>query len=62
MSELKPCPFCGGSAVLLPHRFSDGFVCCGIVCRVCSARTSHFYATEKEAIEAWNRRFNDETD
>ena len=71
-NELKPCPFCGGEAVLY-HQSSkytehDGdFVYCF---RGCGGRTKLFECyngtvkthkeTEQEAIAAWNRRANDE--
>ena len=54
MVELKPCPFCGGTAVLekmgWPHH---------VFCIKCGAKTtSGKYAEEgeQEAIEKWNRR------
>lgn len=60
MSEqLKRCPFCGGDAVLVkggyglfnpvPHDFA-------VKCTDCGASTMRFSASEKGAIEAWNRR------
>lgn len=60
MSELKPCPFCGGEARLLLNakrkiygkdEYRIGVVAC---CSVCEA--SMFYVSEKLATEAWNRR------
>lgn len=58
-NELKPCPFCGGEAIIhkraydnrggLPHDFT-------VYCDKCHASVRHYYPTEKEAIEAWNRR------
>ena len=72
-TRLKPCPFCGGEAVLY-HQSSkytdyDGdYVYCF---RGCGSRTKLFECyngtgkthedTEKEAIEAWNRRADDGT-
>ena len=68
MIELKPCPFCGGQAEerylkrkMLFARFvfpySTHFVY--IRCAGCAA-TSEVKWTREEAIEAWNRRANDE--
>ena len=70
-TKLKPCPFCGGAAVLY-HQSSkytdhDGdYVYCF---RGCGSRTKLFVCydgtgkthndTEKEAIQAWNRRADD---
>ena len=63
--ELKPCPFCGSEAVIIPtSRCSGRIVCIGD----CGIRTGKFWdepMTEPEenqakwrdlAIEAWNRR------
>lgn len=60
MVDLKRCPFCGGEARLLLNakrkiygkdEYRTGVVAC---CNVCEARM--FYGSEKLAIEAWNRR------
>lgn len=58
MSEIKPCPFCGGAAMNLSHSSCD---CCGkkytgiVGCTHCNAEVSH-YDTDEQAIEAWNKR------
>lgn len=49
MSELKPCPFCGGEAKLYSGRIKYVF------CKECFA-TNEDVKTESEAIEAWNTR------
>lgn len=71
--ELKPCPFCGGKAIIKAVTKSYGFtIWCA--CK-CGARTEGFCPdTSKEddtmenieeytkrAIKSWNRRTNDET-
>lgn len=71
--ELKPCPFCGGPAVLeRNHRAFIGGVTSRVAyvrCRRCNARsgrfelrdfgaTSHSKEANAKAIEAWNRRAN----
>ena len=65
MNELKPCPFCGGNAALYvaPNKGVEAF------CYSCNARSGTKYTTEnrsfsvavQSAIEAWNRRTQNET-
>ena len=57
MDKLKPCPFCGGKAYVRTHIYYGGFshTYC-VQCHICGAQGSQFYDTEKDAIEAWNRR------
>ena len=62
--ELKPCPFCGGKAVI---HVNDGV---RVICTVCGAMTQVLvdtYAQGKptggsvgRVIELWNRRVSDE--
>ena len=61
MEELKPCPFCGGKAVLKKVATGigqDGYWyyvrCASINCTVHVSTCSR--PTEKEAVEIWNRR------
>lgn len=63
-SGLRKCPFCGGEARLIRNarrkiygkdEYRVGVVAC---CDVCEARM--FYGSEKLAIEAWNRRAENE--
>ena len=68
MIELKPCPLCGGKAVL----YADNGVC--VICKRCGAQTqtmhdcvdAHIivYTVCDGAVEAvigrWNRRTTDE--
>lgn len=62
MDKLKPCPFCGGSAniaVMKKTVRSRYTVSCANSFCIANALSSPFathYLTEKEAIEAWNRR------
>lgn len=59
MAELKPCPFCGGKAIL-NHGLS-GTQFSYVHCTRCFAKTSDYYistahSSDRKAIEAWNRR------
>ena len=57
--ELKPCPFCGGEAVLRTSVFfkHDAYV----RCKKCGAKSMSYPSASAEdarlrTIEAWNRR------
>ena len=67
-NELKPCPFCGGEAVLRNETEMVGFGSCDdiyfVKCVICEAQGSKFGVwagknRKEKAIEAWNRRAND---
>jgi len=53
MDKLKPCPFCGGEGCVQVNGLTNTY---GVVCLDCFAETQPFWQTEKEAIDAWNRR------
>lgn len=55
MTELKPCPFCGGEAEVLTAESMNGGYLFGIMCNDCRSR-GDVYNTEAEATEAWNTR------
>lgn len=58
MSELLPCPFCGGEAYSEPFTIGDGWYVSDdyqVICGVCGT-FSKVYQNEKEAIKAWNSR------
>jgi len=55
MTELKPCPFCGGEAETLTAESMYGGYLFSIMCNDCCSR-GDIYDTEAEAIEAWNTR------
>ena len=49
--ELKPCPFCGGTAE--SRKYESDFFC---QCIQCFGSTCGDYQSEQESISAWNRR------
>ena len=64
-TELKPCPFCGGDAVLEPLNTRKGYeatIQCNGHCILYMSTIT--YDTEEEAVEAvvnaWNRRSDNE--
>ena len=57
MTELKPCPFCGGKANLA-QTVRTGFWY--IICRNCDIATLQYSSAEK-ARRVWNRRANDDS-
>lgn len=63
MKLLKPCPFCGGIAYVMRLKQSVSpryFVACGNSAeRYIAAEHwvfGRFFSTQEEAVEAWNRR------
>ncbi|MDR3845708.1 MAG: Lar family restriction alleviation protein [Eggerthellaceae bacterium] len=61
MTELKPCPFCGGEAKIRMYRtFIDEYHGIGtkyyVECSECLVNRHLGKLTENEAIEAWNTR------
>lgn len=59
--DLKPCPFCGGTASMrITFTPGEAFwyqVCCK---NDCWQGATDFYLTEEKAVKAWNRMYNDE--
>ena len=55
MAKLKMCPFCNGKAEVIETFDEDGDRWQEVECQRCYARTTG-WATEDEAIDAWNRR------
>ena len=65
MDRLKPCPFCGGEA-LLSHD-QAGIGASYVRCEKCWLESIRFIrsfeiASDDRAVEYWNRRVNDEAD
>lgn len=66
MTELKPCPFCGGEAKIQHEysRESGDWYAVDCLNKKCPMEivivTTGWRPTEAEAVEAWNRRANDD--
>lgn len=59
---LKPCPFCGSEAVMkaarhVPHGYEYTPTC---TVKSCAGRIAKKWLRKKDAIEAWNRRADNE--
>ena len=52
MSKRKPCPFCGGTAVISNNENGKHFICCNN----CECYLDKEFKSKEEAIEAWNTR------
>lgn len=70
MPVLKPCPFCGSRPVLqsdirYPRPECEPRTAYEVVCKnwdcIIGYVDDHYKLTAREAIEAWNRRADDET-
>lgn len=60
MTELKPCPFCGGEAII--EQDEDWYWEWTVSCRNedCVCYEGRSYETEEEAVAVWNRRGGEE--
>ena len=56
MTELKPCPFCGGKAELITEYLVIGLAVTKVQCTSCESSTA--LTNRKKAIAIWNRRVN----
>ena len=61
MEELKPCPFCGGEAVLVEKTSYGGNIFVRVECKLCGAMAGNesislYHSAAERAIERWNRR------
>lgn len=59
MEQLKPCPFCGGNAKIMRAECIY-FHIYWARCTECNAEINAPETDVKQAIDAWNRRANDE--
>lgn len=58
MEGLKPCPFCGSEKLsMCVDDIDEEFW--GVMCLACGGSIYPDKSSEKEAIEAWNRRASD---
>ena len=64
--KLKPCPFCGGNAIMGTKTFDVFNVGAYVFCSECGARTAiHnsrsglYRESEKLAADTWNKRIDD---
>ena len=60
--ELKPCPFCGGKAILAHDPMGPG--ASYIRCEKCGLESVHFIksfevASDERAIKYWNKRITE---
>lgn len=63
MAELKPCPFCGGEAIINKKRDAIGSYY-SVACKETNLCSGHFirtkhYNQKSDAIDAWNTRANE---
>ncbi len=52
-NELKPCPFCGSTRVIVDTTVPGAYI---PECLDCCTVISFCYPTKEDAIAAWNRR------
>lgn len=52
--QLKPCPFCGGQALVFPPL--GYFQWWEVFCAKCRAQVFGSFYKAEDAVEAWNRR------
>ena len=59
MDKMKPCPFCGGKAIIHDFKPFREKRLWYISCHDCEIEQIN-YLSEQEAIEAWNRRVSND--
>lgn len=62
MNELNLCPFCGGEATVYDTGNHYPKIYYRILCKKWCCIQAKFYETPREAIKAWNRRMNDDSE
>ena len=58
--KLKPCPFCGSIEPLVVVD-DETEMLFGVRCFKCEAAIEAVFVKRKGAVDAWNRRVNDDT-
>ena len=58
--DLKPCPLCGGKAVVLAHTFPCMNDAHSIQCTVCGTQSLLWFGSLNELVKRWNRRVKDD--
>lgn len=61
-NDLKPCPFCGGEAMLCSTTSYQGEISYFVKCNLISCAMfggGRFFKTFSQAVKAWNRRAGD---
>ena len=64
MDKLKPCPFCGGEAIMEAYKFGrehDARYRVKCSNKLCFCETNWADFSEEDAAERWNRRVNNGT-
>lgn len=67
MYKMKPCPFCGGSAFTVKEIYPNGKTYWHVLhwnfgkCFIDDCKVTDYH-TEVEAVKAWNRRAENETE
>ena len=61
MSNLKPCPFCGGKAELINRKRYALPNECYVLCLNCGASSGADYDETKNVIKQWNTRVKEVT-
>lgn len=56
MTELKPCPFCGGEVIVYPNKDDRRAAMIGCINMGCYAMVSMCQSSVEETIFRWNRR------
>ena len=56
MTELKPCAFCGGKAIICKYKEDDNSTMYQPICEGANCVVFGMFNDEEEAIKAWNTR------
>ena len=59
MTELKPCPFCGGKVIAYPSKDDRRATMIGCINMECYAMVSMCQSSVEETIFRWNKRVKD---